>query len=54
MGECFRQVSANTGTLGTFAKVKGKGRAICHIAGPRGSKETLERINFSSVVVLKV
>lgn len=54
-GECFRQVSANTGTWRkgrVFAKVKGKGRVVRHIADPGGSKESLERINLHRAVVL--
>lgn len=35
-----------------FAKVKGKGRVVRHIADPGGSKESLERINLHRAVVL--
>lgn len=55
VGECFGQVSANTGTWRkgrVFAKVKGKGRVVCHIADLGGSKESLERINLHRTVVL--
>lgn len=52
MGESFGQVSANTGTRRkVFAKVKGKGRAVCHIAGPGGGKGRLERMNSYRAVV---